>query len=268
MGKAIYLFCLARPALLPELQMAGLDPDTPIFKEDLSNVTAVLCEVPLDEFSGPSAETRLQDLAWVGPRAVRHGEVIEHATQYSPVLPARFGTLFSSIESLRRLVKSNLAQINDFLDWVTDKDEWAVKVLLSRAEVRDRLVSEKFADQSEVLATLSQGMRYFKEQQIKAAVEKEIGSSMKAILKAATIQLTESSADWHRREVVFRAQEGSEVETVANWAFLVDRTNEEDFKSQVYRANAEYSSFGLSFELSGPWPPYSFTPALGMEVLE
>jgi len=184
------------------------------------------------------------------------------------VLPARFGTLFSSIDSLRRLLKSNLAQINDFLDWVTDKDEWAVKVLLSRAEVRDRLVSEKFTDQSQVLASLSQGLRYFKEQQIKAAVEKEIGSWMKAILKAATIRLTESSADWRKREVVFRAQEGSEVETVANWAFLVDRTNEEDFNGRVQRTNAEHNSYGLSFELSGPWPPYSFTPALEMEALE
>ena len=267
MGKAIYLFCFARGSLLPELQMAGLD-DAPVFKEDLSNVTAVLCEVPIDDFSGPSAETRLQDLAWVGPRAVRHGEVIEYATQHAPVLPARFGTLFSSIDSLRRLLKSNLAQINDFLDWVTDKDEWAVKILLSRAEVRDRLVSEKFADQSEVLASLSQGMRYFKEQQIKAAVEKEIGSWMKAILKAASIEFTERSADWHRREIVFQAQEGSEVETVANWAFLVDRTNEEDFKGRVQKANAEYNSYGLSFELSGPWPPYSFTPVLEMEAQE
>ena len=85
MGKAIYLFCFARGSLLPELQMAGLD-DAPVFKEDLSNVTAVLCEVQLDDFSGPSAETRLQDLAWVGPRAVRHGEVIEYATQYAPCL--------------------------------------------------------------------------------------------------------------------------------------------------------------------------------------
>lgn len=268
MEKGIYLFCLARGPLLPELHMDGLDRDSPLFKEDLSNVSALLCEVSLDEFSGPSAETRLQDLAWIGPRAVRHGEVIERIMQYSPVLPARFGTLFSSIDSLRRLLESNLEQINGFLDWVTDKNEWAVKVLLSRAEVMERLVSEKFANQSEVLASMSQGMRYFKERQIAAAVENEIGSWMKATLKAASTEFTETAADWRKREIVFRAQEGSELETVANWAFLVDRTNEEEFKRRVDRANSDRNALGLSFQLSGPWPPYSFTPALEMEGLE
>lgn len=268
MDTAIYLFCLARAAQLPELHMDGLERDTPLLKEDFSTVTALLCEVPLADFSGPSAESRLQDLAWVGPRAVRHGEVIEQVMGYSPVFPARFGTLFSSIDSLKKLLERNLDQVTDFLNWMTDKDEWAVKVLLSKAELKERLVSEKRAEQSGVLDSLPQGMRYFRERQISAAVENEIAGRIKDILKGAGNQFTESSVDWRRREIVFRAEEGSQIETVANWAFLVHRTTEEDFKSRVQRADAENDSFGLSFQLSGPWPPYSFTPPLEMEAIQ
>lgn len=266
MKKAVYLFCLARGALLPELQMEGLDRDAPLLKEDISNVTALLCEVSLDEFSGPEADERLQDLSWVGPRAVRHGEVIEWVMQHSPVLPARFGTLFSSINSLRELLARNLGQISEFLDWVTGKHEWAVKALLSRVEITDRLVMERLADQSEALSTLSQGMRYFKERQIRAAVEKEIGSWIKTALKASSSEFVEASADWQRRDIVFRTQEGSDLETVANWAFLVEGANEDGFKARLDEANAKHNPFGLSFQLSGPWPPYSFIPALEMEV--
>ena len=63
MGKAIYLFCFARGSLLPELQMAGLD-DAPVLKEDLSNVTAVLCEVPIDDF--PARQRRPGCRIWLG----------------------------------------------------------------------------------------------------------------------------------------------------------------------------------------------------------
>jgi hypothetical protein len=264
--KVIYLFGLARAGLLPDLQTAGLDDDAPLLMDNFANVTAILCEVPLEEFQGPSAETRLKDLAWVGPKAVRHERVIEHAMQHSPVLPARFGTLFSSRRSLYRLIKANLADIDTFLDRVADKDEWAVKGLSSKAEARERLLAEKIDRESEILASMSPGMRYFKERQIQAAVQKEIGQWIKQTLQEVAVDLSTCSADWYSRKIVLRVQEGTDKETVVNWAFLVGRSSVEDFSSRIHRANAEYAQYGLLFELSGPWPPYSFAPQLKMEA--
>ena len=68
---------------------------------------ASLCSGPVrgngqirrEEFAGPEAELNLQQLSWVGPRALRHEAVIEEVMASSPVLPARFGTLFSSAEA-------------------------------------------------------------------------------------------------------------------------------------------------------------------------
>lgn len=265
MEQALYLFCLARAGLAPELHITGLTSDSPLVVEAFGDVAAVVCEVPLDDFSGPSAETRLQDLGWVGPRAVRHGQVIEHVMQYSPVLPARFGTLFSSRESLGRLVQRNSREIITFLDSVAHKDEWAVKGLVSDAKVRELLFSAKLVDQRGVLVSLSPGVRYFKEKQIQAEVDKEMGHWLKEIMNTVAAQLTECSEDWRRREVVFETQEGDDRETVVNWAFLVDRGVADDFETRIYRANTEYNAGGVYFELSGPWPPYSFAPALEME---
>jgi len=264
--RALYLFGLARRGLLPDLEVAGLDDDTPLLVEDFANVTALLCEVQLEEFQGPSAETRLRDLAWVGPKAVRHERVIEHAMQHSPVLPAPFGTLFSSRQSLHRLIEGNLADIDAFLDRVADKDEWAVKGLASKAEARERLLAERIDRESEMLASMSQGMRYFKERQIQAAVEKEIGRWIKQTLQEVAIDLSGCSADWYSRKIVLRVQEGTDKETVVNWAFLVGRSSVDDFRSRIHRANDEYSQYGLLFELSGPWPAYSFAPQLKMEA--
>ena len=166
MQTAIYLFCLARAERLPDLGTVGLNGESRLLRQDIANVSAVVSEVPLDEFCGPAAEARLQDVTWVGPRVLQHEQVIESAMQYSPVLPARFGALFSSMAAVEGVVNRNLADINAFLDSVTDKDEWAVKVLLSRSELKEKLFSEKLAEHAEGLATLSKGVRYFRERQL------------------------------------------------------------------------------------------------------
>ena len=41
----------------------------------------------------------MEDLAWVAPRALRHEEVILTVMEQGPVLPVRFGTVFSSLDS-------------------------------------------------------------------------------------------------------------------------------------------------------------------------
>src|SRR3972149_2290049 len=100
MPEVYYLFCLIAADRLPPLEGRGIDGEQPLFIERGPYVAAVLCGVPLEMFSGPDAEERLKDLAWIGPRACRHEEVILAARRHVPVLPVRFGTVFSTLELL------------------------------------------------------------------------------------------------------------------------------------------------------------------------
>jgi hypothetical protein len=265
MQTAIYLFCLARTGRLQDLVAAGFNGESPILTRDFADITAVVSEVSLDEFCGPEAEDRLQDVRWLGPRAVRHEQVIESAMQYSPVLPARFGALFSSMDALEEVINRTSTTINAFFDSVKDKDEWAVRIFLSRTEMAERLFSEKLAEHTEMLAPLSKGVRYFRERQLRAEVEKDIRSRVKEVTEDIVTLLTEFSADRRKREVIFRGKEEDQREIVANWAFLVGRDNTEDFRVCVSKVNAQYNDSGLFFDVSGPWPPYSFTPVLPTE---
>jgi len=265
MQEALYLFCIAREGLMLEPAMAGLDDGSPLLQENFANITAVYCTVPLDDFSGPSAASRLENLAWIAPRALRHGEVIARVMVSSPVLPARFGTLFRSIQSIRHLLESNLTEIDRYLERVAGKDEWAVKGLMSRTKLRDRLCSEKIAAQQDLRASVPPGLRYFKERQLLASVDRDIGGWLKEVCRRVANLLTERSQDWHKREIVLRTGEESEEETFVNWAFLVERGRLGDFQSRLTAMNTEYDAFGVRFDLSGPWPPYSFAPSLSMK---
>jgi len=267
-NKAFYVFCFARSGLVPDLNMTGLDGEGRIFKLDCQSVSAILCEVPLDQFSGPAAETTLQDPEWVGPRAIRHGGVIQEVMNYSPVLPVRFGTLFSSEESLDGFLRSKLNDIARFLAHVTDKDEWAVRGLCSKSQVKDRLFAERVSAEAENLASLSTGLRYFKEIKIRSEVEQELGKTLRSVLKAIGDDLAACAEEWHRREILLPSKGIGDMETVANWAFLVSRGDVESFKSHVLRADADHQDMGVRLELSGPWPPYSFCPPLAMEPEE
>ncbi len=268
MEKAIYLFCLARADLLPdELHVDGLNDGTPVSTVDFANICAVVSEVPLNEYCDESAQGNLQDLAWLGPRALRHAEIIEAVRSCSPVLPSRFGTLFSSVESLQHLVETNSSIIDSFLDTVSGKDEWSVKILSSRASMVEKLFAERLARQSEALEEMNPGLRYFKERQIRTAAEKEVGARLRDVLASCAADLGRCSIRCRQRKILGSQEEG-EPARVANWAFLVDREAEEDFRNRIDRANAEHNQIGLAIEVSGPWPPYSFTPALGTEDAE
>lgn len=264
MRSAIYLFCLGRSGQAPPLNGFGVNDNEPLFHEDFRDVAAVVCTVSLDDYIGLSADEKLQDLAWVGPRALRHEQVIEEVMQYSPVLPARFGTLFSSMDSLLELVENNYVEIDQFLTNISDKEEWAVKCTFSRSDAKKRLLAEKLAVMSENLQAMSPGLRYFKERQIVAEVDKGLSRWLASVCGTVEKELKALSADSAKRSVI-KALEGDTMEVMANWAFLVNEYAVQSLEAAVERWNEDLREQGIVFKCSGPWPPYSFSPTLEME---
>jgi hypothetical protein len=221
-------------------------------------------EVPLEDFCGPAAELRMQQLAWVGPRAFRHEAVVEQVMRYSPVLPVRFGTLFSSQESLAGFLDTHRETISQFLERMADQEEWSIKGLLDREQAARALASASLAAQQEKLATLPPGTRYFQERQIQSAAEKELSLWLNDTCRQVARDLRKQASDFCECPVVIREAAESGTEVVLNWAFLLPRSATAAFRSQIDQVNKNHATRGLVFELSGPWPPYRFVPPLSM----
>lgn len=259
-GEGIYLYCFARSDLIRSIDGKGVDGSNPLFLWNFQDIAAVLSVVSLEEFCGPSAEFRMEDLSWIGPRSLRHEEVIDGVMRYSPVLPARLGTIFSSLESLQELLQKHRITISQFLDHVADKEEWAVKGWLDRPRAGEWVLSTSFAKQMEGLASLSPGMRYLKEQRIRADMEKELDHWLKEVLGRIARHLSGYASNFSQRNTF--SMGAQENEMIINWAFLVMSDEAEDFRRRIELINEKFAPSGLALEITGPWPPYSFSPSL------
>jgi len=273
LGQAIYLFCLARAHALPDAADAArlcadaVEGRPSLFLWRREAIVAICNRAPLDEFCGPQAEARLADLAWVGPRARIHAEVIMSVMRQSPVFPVRFGTLFSSLGRLEKLMEKRRNEILRFFDHVEAREEWAVKGWIQKRKIQAMLRAQAPAARGLPPATpgapaASPGVRYFDQQRQHWAAQEEINLWVKAIGKDFAADLAGHSSDFRNRPVQAGANRDDRGDMMSNWAFLVPRARQALFQERIQAANAVHGPQGVCFECSGPWPPYSFVPSL------
>jgi hypothetical protein len=245
------------------LQGTAVDGHRPVLTIRHSpDLWAVVSEVAREDFCGPAAELHLQQLAWVAPRAVRHEAVIEEVMAYSPVLPLAFGTLFSSAEALTKFVDRHRETIALFLQRVADHGEWSVKGWLDRKQALQDLTSTRLTAEQNRLSALPPGARHFAEQRICRNLEKGLSLWLNETCRTVASGLTSYASDFRECALSPCAHPESGAEEVLNWAFLLPESAIAAFQERVQRANLDYRPQGLTLQLSGPWPPFRFVPAL------
>lgn len=252
---ACYLYCLTPSARGIETAQMGVDGQHPAFVRACGETGAVLGEVAIDEFCGEAAETRLQALAWLAPRACRHAAVIEEVMRQAPVLPARFATLFTSLDSLEQSVLEHRRAIARFFAELGDRQEWAVKGLLDRSGSLARLG----AAEAPAAAT---GAQYLQTKRMKAQQERDFSRLLKEFCRRAAAALGAHPGVFRERRLVAPVNSAEDAEVVLNWAFLISPAALDDFRVRLDPLNGGDAFPGLSLGLTGPWPPYSFAPNL------
>ena len=261
-GTAYYLYCLTPGGCGIQASGIAVDGQRPVSVRACGEIGAVFSEVEVAEFCGESSEVRLQDLAWLGPRVCRHEAVIEQLMSRAPVLPARFATLFTSVDSLQQPVRAHREAITGFFAQLGDQQEWAVKGLLDRAAALSGLGMSLQAAPQEPAPATSPGARYFQEKGIQARCERDLNLRLKEFCRRAAAALGQQSGAFRERKVLVPVAVGSDAEVVLNWAFLLSPAALVDFRARLDRFNGGEAFPGLMLTLTGPWPPYSFAPDL------
>lgn len=261
--QALYLYCVARAGGLPAIDAPGIDEGSRVELAPWADLVAVVSLVRVDDFCGPSSEARMGDLAWVGARVCRHQAVVEAVMAHCPVVPASFAVLFSSIERLTAWLETHHDAISRALDRFARHEEWAVRVTLDR-RTAEAQVPDVTGVASDPSRSTPAGVRYLRERSARLGAGPKLEAWLRDACTVIVGDLLHHAAEFRERAVV-RGPSETDGRPVANWAFLVPRSERAVFAARVESIHAGHVAQGLSLGLSGPWPPYSFRPRFESE---
>jgi hypothetical protein len=246
--RGYYLYGIA--AGEPQLDdVRGVDGTSPVFAIEEQGLAAVVSEVPLSEFGDGVLQQKLEELPWLEEKVRAHEQVLERTAEQTAVLPLRFGTIYRSADPVRDLLAERHEKLASALEQLRGKREWGVKCVVDR----DRLltaVQSAVPGASELAADVESkpaGSAFFARKRLEQRLDEE-ARGLAARLAAAAHERLAAVADGAVRD----------AGALLKGAYLVDRAGEDEFRRVLTQTGAEYDRYGLRFELTGPWPPYSF----------
>jgi hypothetical protein len=241
---ALYLYGVVASGTRLALPGAGVDgSDVEIYEAE--DVAAIVSAVSRAEFGEEPLHRHLNDREWLERTAQAHEAVLERALGTTTVIPFRMATLYGAEARLRAFLHERRGVLAELLELFEGKVELGVKAYFDRPEAE--------ADGSDT------GRGYMLQRQAEQAAEREADAFAIACAEESHRRL--GAAAFAAR--VNRAQpselSGRSEQMLLNGAYLVPRGDGE-LEEVVGSLEQRFAGRGVTFELTGPWPPYNFVP--------
>ncbi len=265
----IYTYCLTGSPVSFPCAVMGIDGIHETHFIDQDGLFAVVSAIFLKDFSEDTLEKNMTDVAWLAPLAKRHEEVIEFVMTHNPadrsgntpVVPLRFCTIYKNQEALFQAVTPHREKILHFLEYTSNKAEWAVKIFCDKKTFMDGQ-DKKISGDTREPASLLPGENYLLAKKMRRIREETFTVDIQRILNDIHSAIS-PHVDSHRfLRCTDKSIHGRPFDMVMNTAFLVEQQTLPVFQDVVDTLAEKYKEHGFVFELSGPWPPYNFCPEL------
>ncbi|MEV4644199.1 GvpL/GvpF family gas vesicle protein [Saccharopolyspora sp. NPDC049357] len=218
---------------------------------EVADLSALVSDVDEDEFGESALRRNLEDLDWLGTAVRDHNRVVEAASNLLPVAPMGFATVYYSDGRVRECLANRAEKFATVLDKVSGRTEWGVKAYAD--------ISAGQADSSE-LGSDRPGAAYLQRVRNRKRTREE--AKQEALRHAADVHasLVELAEESRSHPPQSRELAGYEGVMVLNGAYLVDNARADRLKGKLRELAHGHPK--LRFELTGPWPPYSFATIL------
>jgi hypothetical protein len=219
-------------------------PDVHLRLIDADGVAAVAEQVDVTDFESPRLERNLADPAWLEHMVRQHEQVVEALLDRMPVLPMRFGSIFSDETALRAMLTRHVERLSELLRAVDGRVEWGVRLYLDR----DAMVRE-LAPTAETATT---GADYLRRRRDALQAQDHVQDLAGELADLVHRELSALAVD-----AVVLDPSRSEPTALLNAAYLVDRAVAAEFLARA--SDLDRAHAGCSLNVTGPWPAYSFT---------
>ena len=244
-----YVFCLVRSDRQPTMRRIGRGmPGGRDLRavEVGEHLWAVVQSVPEAEYSETALARGLQNLDWVGPRAIAHERIIESFLSAQALLPMQLFTLFTADDRVAQHVRSDGARIRRILKRVEKKVEWGVRLTFDEEAAHAKVSRRRVTSGTEFLARKRDvlGIKRIRLREGLTAADR-VYKSMSRLATAAK-----------RRSSLERAAPSSRL--LLDAAYLVPISKSRAFRTAVRQHTRDLRAEGITVLLTGPWPPYNF----------
>jgi hypothetical protein len=208
-------------------------------------LSAVVRDVPLAEYGEDALRANLNDIAWLEDAARRHEAVLEGLLRQTTVIPLRLCTIYHDEDAVRDMLATEQGALTEALGRLDGHTEWGVKAFC------DRAAAEASAQPSD--GARGEGEAYLARRRAEARGRELVTATVEAAHeRLSAIARVALANPLQRRELTGRADD-----MALNGVYLVPDERADELKAVIERCAAEAPP-GLSFELTGPWPPYNF----------
>lgn len=203
--------------------------------------------VPLSRFGEEALRHNLEDLDWLAATARAHDAVVSQLAGSGPVVPLRMTTVFLAERGVTDLLVQHADDFDAALRLVSDRQEWGVKAYADP----QALVSEPES------AAKTSGTAYLLRRKRELSSKEEAYRVASDAARRVHETLTLHAVDAKRKPVSDQSLSGRTGSVVLNGTYLVDNSNVAAFRCAVDELAETIA--GIDLDLTGPWPPYSFT---------
>jgi hypothetical protein len=238
---------------------AGVEGDVEVVQE--GPIAALVSRVPLSLYGEEPVRARLEDPAWLEEKARAHEAVLEGALRAGPVVPFRFLTLYQDEDELRGFLSGRRSDLLGVLERVRGKVELGVKVFADRSRLVPGLAqeSEEVRELDAAIAGAAPGKAYLLRRRRDQLVSEQATGVLRDCARASHTRLSAAADAAASNPPQPHELSGRAEEMLLNGAYLVP-VDDTRLASAVAALEGEYGSLGVTFELTGPWPPYNFVP--------
>jgi hypothetical protein len=209
----------------------------------------IVSSVAASEYDEAALARGLQNLDWVGRRAVAHEAVVEHFLGARAVLPMQLFTLFASDERALQYTVKARRRIDRILARIERQVEWGLRLTFDEKSVKQKGAARAAAARESGAAYLARKRDLLDTTRVQLAEAKAQADRLYRVLaRAATAA--------RRRTATEQAAPGSRL--VLDAAFLVPANGSASFRASLRRSTKALSAAGLVASLTGPWPAYNF----------
>ena len=225
-------------------------------------VAGVASRVPLEEFDPSVLPERLGDAAWLEQKIRAHEQVLEDVLRSASVVPCRFCTVYQTEDELRRFLSERGSDLSAALAHVEGRVELGVKAFVDRERFMTggAIRNDAIRELSERVAQSEGGRAYLEARQLDQLITDELMQFKDEIAEPLHERLAGASDDAVRLNLQRPEVSGRDDEMLLNGAYLV--SDQPRFGTALRELGAEHRDSGVELELTGPWPPYNFVPAV------